>query len=225
MVMKRAKCFLFPGFPYLRLLIMASCLPHVTSLSFSYNFSGAGVLAGADLKYMNDSAPAPTLNRIDLTNHSRKWSTGRVAHGQAVRLWDDSAGKVASFTTNFAFAIKPANDNSARGDGMAFFVGPYPPSMPKDATGGYLALFNNRDNPANTDFPPIVGVEFDTYRNLGWDPTDTNCHIGVNVNSIRSMEYTALPDGIYNGIMSAKVSYDAQTATLSATLRFDDPPG
>ncbi|KAF7073139.1 hypothetical protein CFC21_078179 [Triticum aestivum] len=223
MVMKRAKCFLSLGFPYLLLLIMGSCLPHVTSLSFSYNFSGAGVLAGADLKYMDDSAPA--LNRIDLTNHSRKWSTGRVAHGQAVRLWDDSAGKAANFTTHFAFAIKPASDNSARGDGMAFFVGPYPPSMPRDATGGYLALFNNRDNPANTDFPPTVGVEFDTYRNLGWDPTDTNCHIGVNVNSIRSMEYTALPDGIYNGIMSAKVSYDAQTATLSATLRFDDPPG
>ncbi|CAM0910676.1 unnamed protein product [Alopecurus aequalis] len=215
MTMKRAKCFL--------LLIICSWLRHVTSLSFNYNFSAPAVLAGADLKYMNDSAPA--LDRIDLTNQSRRWSTGRVAHGQAVCLWDDDTGKVASFTTNFAFAIKPANSRPARGDGMEFFVGPYPPSMPTDASAGYLALFNNRDNPANTYFPPTVGVEFDTFKNPGWDPPDTNCHIGVNVNSIRSTEYTALPDGIFNGIMSAEVRYDAKAATLSATLRFDDPPG
>ncbi|KAK1609953.1 hypothetical protein QYE76_033626 [Lolium multiflorum] len=97
--------------------------------------------------------------------------------------------------------------------------------MPTDAKGGYLALFNNRENPANTFFPPTVGVEFDTYKNAEWDPADTNCHIGVNVNSIRSIEYTALPDGIFNGIMTASVRYDAKAATLSATLQFIDPPG
>ena len=108
---------------------------------------------------------------------------------------------------------------------MAFFVGPYPPSMPTDATGGYLALFNNRDNPANTGFPPTVGVEFDTFRNVDWDPNDTVNHLGGNVNSISSMAYAALPDGSFNGVMSASVRYDAGAATLSATLRFDDSPG
>lgn len=96
--------------PVLSLVLLAvfSCLPHVvTSLSFDYNFSAPGVLAGADLKYMNDSAPV--LDRIDLTNLSRSWSTGRVAHGQAVRLWDDATGKAASFTTNFTFAVKSLN--------------------------------------------------------------------------------------------------------------------
>jgi hypothetical protein len=90
---------------------MSSCLPHATSLSFNYNFSAPAVLAGADLKYMNDSVPA--LGRIDLTNHSRSWSTGRVAQGQALRLWDDNAGTVASFTSTFTFAIKPASSNTA----------------------------------------------------------------------------------------------------------------
>jgi hypothetical protein len=223
MAMKRANCSLVMGFPYLVLLIISSSwLPHVTSLNFNYNFSSPAVLAGADLKYMNDSAPA--LGRIDLTNQSRRWSTGRVAHGQAVRLWDNSTGKVASFTSSFVFAIKPASNNIARGDGMAFFVGPYPPTMPTDAAAGYLALFNNRDNPDHSYFPPTVGVEFDAFKNLGWDPLDTNCHIGVNVNGIRSIQYTALPDGIYNGVMSASVRYDAKAATLSATLRFVDPP-
>ncbi|EMS59072.1 L-type lectin-domain containing receptor kinase IX.1 [Triticum urartu] len=222
--------------PVLSLLLLAvsSCLPHVvTSLSFDYNFSAPGVLTGADLKYMNDSAPV--LDRIDLTNLSRSWSTGRVAHGQAVRLWDDATGKAASFTTNFTFAIKSLDVTTSQastrnslkyssGDGMAFFVGPYPPSMPTDATGGFLALFNNRGNPANTYFPPTVGVEFDTLRNVEWDPNDTISHLGLNVNDIRSRNYTALPDGSFNGAMSASVRYDAGTATLSATLRLDDMP-
>ncbi|KAM0882004.1 hypothetical protein ACQ4PT_032616 [Festuca glaucescens] len=108
---------------------------------------------------------------------------------------------------------------------MAFFVGPYPPSMPTDAFAGHLALFNNRDNPANTYFPRTVGVEFDTFRNPDWDPNVTDCHIGINVNSIRSTQYTALPGGIFNGIMSAEVRYDAEATVLSATLRFLDPPG
>ncbi|KAM0917520.1 hypothetical protein ACQ4PT_009443 [Festuca glaucescens] len=108
---------------------------------------------------------------------------------------------------------------------MAFFVGPYPPSMPKDALAGYLGLLNNRDNPANTYFPRTGGVEFDTFRNPEWDPNVTDCHIGINVNSIRSTQYTELPGGIFNGIMSAEVRYDAKAATLSATLRFLDPPG
>uniref|UniRef100_M8BC97 non-specific serine/threonine protein kinase n=1 Tax=Aegilops tauschii TaxID=37682 RepID=M8BC97_AEGTA len=244
--------------PVLGLLLLAvsSCLPlAVTSLSFDYNFSAPGVLASADLKYMNDSAPV--LDRIDLTNLSRSWSTGRVAHGQAVRLWDDGTGKAASFTTNFTFAVKSLNVTTSQastrnslkynfvrvtssnaliyyeteevlikynlqGDGMAFFVGPSPPSMPTDATGGFLALFNNRGNPANTYFPPTVGVEFDTFRNVEWDPDDAVNHLGLNVNSISSKEYTPLPDGSFNGAMSASVTYDAGTATLSATLRYDE---
>jgi hypothetical protein len=108
---------------------------------------------------------------------------------------------------------------------MAFFVAPYALSMPADAVAGHLALFNNRDHPANTYFPPTVGVEFDAFANHGWDPNDTNCHIGVDVSSIRSTKYMALPDGIFNGIMSATVRYDPKAATLSATLRFLDPLG
>jgi hypothetical protein len=111
-----------------------------------------------------------------------------------------------------------------QGDGMAFFLGPYPASMPADATGGFLALFNNRGNPANTYFPPTVGVEFDTFRNVEWDPDDTVNHMGVNVNNIRSKAYAQLPDGIFNGALSASVRYDAGTSTLSAMLRSDSMP-
>ncbi|CAM0951030.1 unnamed protein product [Alopecurus aequalis] len=220
MVMERAsKCHLVLAFPYF--LFISSCLPHVTSLSFDYNFSDPNVLAGANLKYWNDSAPA--ADRIDLTNTARWWSTGRVAYSQPVPLWDDSTGRAASFTTNFTFVVKPVNSNSPGGDGMGFFVEAYPSSMPKDATGGFLALFNNHDNPANT-FPPTLGVEFDAVHNW-WDPNNTNNHLGINVNDIRSKEYTPLPDGSFNGIMWASIKYDSKETMLLVTLRLIDPPG
>jgi len=192
---------------------------HVTSLSFDYNFSIPGVLTSADIKYMSDASGGS--DRIDLTNDTI-WSTGRVAYRQPVQLWDD-AGKVASFTSNFTFAIKPHNSTN-QADGMAFYVGPWPPNLPGDSTGGFLGLFNNPNNPANTVFPPTVAVEFDAFRNDGWDPNNTANHLGVDVNNITSRAYMALPAGSFNGTMSAWVRYDADMTTLSATLRFDDLP-
>ena len=102
-------------------------VPHATSLSFSYNFSNPGVLTSADLTYVSNATAAS--GRIDLTKDTT-WSTGRVAYGQPVPLWDNSTGnsKVASFTSNFTFAITPRN-STGQGDGMAFFVAPYPPTL------------------------------------------------------------------------------------------------
>jgi hypothetical protein len=199
------------------------CVSHAaTSLSFSYNFSNPGVLTSADLTYMSNATAASGL--IDLTKDTT-WSTGRVAYGQPVPLWDNSStgnSKVASFTSNFTFAITPRNGTS-QGDGMAFFVAPYPPSLPQDSNGGFLGLFNNPDNTANAYFPPTVAVEFDAFKNV-WDPANTVNHVGVDVNNITSRAYTALPDASFNGTMSAWVRYDANASTLSATLRFDHLP-
>jgi hypothetical protein len=107
---------------------------------------------------------------------------------------------------------------------MAFYVGPWPPNLPGDSIGGFLGLFNNPNNTANTVFPPTVAVEFDAFRNIGWDPNNTGNHLGVDVNNITSRAYMALPDGSFNGTMSAWVRYDADMSTLSVTLRFDDQP-
>ncbi|WVZ78992.1 hypothetical protein U9M48_026626 [Paspalum notatum var. saurae] len=106
-------------------------------------------------------------------------------------------------------------------DGMAFFLGPYPVTLPQDSNGGFLGLVNNPNNTANTDFPPAVAVEFDTFHNH-WDPNDTVNHFGVDINRIISSAYTPLPDGCFNGTMSALVRYEANSRQLSATLRFDD---
>ncbi|KAL6871010.1 hypothetical protein ACP4OV_014858 [Aristida adscensionis] len=181
--------------PYL--LLALSCLPNAaTSLSFGYNLSTPGVLAGADLKYMADAAAAD--GRINLTadaalgrRHRRSRQLHLQLHGQ-------------------------------QGDGMAFFVVPYPASMPQDALGGFLGLLDT----ALDGIPPTVGVEFDTFRNLGWDPSGTVNHVGVDANDIRSAAYAALPDAAFDGgAVSAWVRYDAGEGTLSASLRFDGRPG
>ncbi|CAN6229328.1 unnamed protein product [Urochloa humidicola] len=196
-------------------LLCATTHSHATSVSFSYNFSTPGALTRADLKYISNATAAG--DRIDLTKDTI-WSTGRVAYGLPVQLWDNT-GKVASFTSNFTFAIKPHN-NTAQADGMAFFVGTYPPILPGDSKGGFLGLVNNPGNPSNTNFPAAVAVEFDAFRNL-WDPNDTVNHIGVDVNSVTSAAYAALPDGCFNGTMSAWVRYDANAsnAVRDAPLR------
>ncbi|WVZ83160.1 hypothetical protein U9M48_030333 [Paspalum notatum var. saurae] len=198
-------------------LVYLLWLPHVTSLSFDYNFSN---LTTPDaINYTGDATAAG--DRIDLTRDAN-WSTGWVSNGQPLRLWDDSTGMVASFTSNFTFAIKA--NSSPQGDGMAFFVRPYNWSLPpQDSREGFLGLVNNPNNSANTYFPPTVGVEFDTNRNM-WDPTNTVNHVGVDVNSITSAVYTALPDGCFNGTMSAWVKYDASSKNLSVTLGFNDLP-
>jgi hypothetical protein len=63
---------------------------------------------------------------------------------------------------------------------MAFFVAPYPPSLPQDSNGGFLGLFNNPNNTANAYFPPTVAVEFDAFKN-DWDPANTVNHVGATV--------------------------------------------
>ncbi|CAO2186838.1 unnamed protein product [Urochloa humidicola] len=202
-------------------LLYLFSVPRSTSLSFHYNFTapGATVLTGADIDITYVSDAAAGRDRIELTKDTT-WSTGKIVHGQPVRLWDNSTGKVASFTSNFTFAIKPRND-TPQGDGMAFFLLPYTPSVPQDCDAGFLGVFTNPRNPANSYFPPAVAVEFDTFKNE-WDPNNTVNHIGVDVNNISSVAYTALPDGCFNQTMSAWIRYDANASTLSATLRLDD---
>jgi hypothetical protein len=115
---------------------------------------------------------------------------GRASYSEPVLLWDKATGEVTSFTTRFSFAIKSSGGSQSRyapGDGIAFFLSPYPSKMPPYDGGGYLGLFINRSTAAT---PVVVTVEFDTYPNV-WDPSTD--HIGIDVNSINSTAVEVLP--------------------------------
>lgn len=208
------------------LLLLAACCfffifvmsrHFAAAVSFSYDFSKPGVLDGAGLKYIGDADSSAASDRIVLTKVSN-WSTGLVAYPQPVRLWDHRTGKVASFSTSFSFAI---NSNSTpRGDGMAFFVRPFPASQPPDSGGAFFGLFSHPGLPDSS--PPAVGVEFDTFWNTDWDPEDIRDrdHIGIDVKAIHSVNYTKdLTNGVLSGTMSANVTYDAASKLLVVTLR------
>lgn len=197
---------------YLCLMPLDAC-----ALSFHYNFSNPGDLDRAHLLYINDSSRAG--DRINLTLMVPN-SAGRVAYAQPVRLWDSSTGKGTSFTTSFTFAIG-GNLNNTRGDGMAFFVAPFPPSLPPYSVAGYLGLVNNPDNMGSV---PIVGIEFDTFWNDKVDPPNiTADHIGIDVNSIHSIAYTTdMPNLSLYGTLWANISYDASSKIMAVSLQLDD---
>ncbi|KAG2603061.1 hypothetical protein PVAP13_5KG743201 [Panicum virgatum] len=201
---------LFGSLCQLLLLLQAA------ALSFQYDFSIPGVLDRANLVYINDSFSAG--DRISLSNMSDN-SVGRVAYAQPVRLWDCRTGAAASFATSFSFAIV-GNHSSTRGDGMAFFVGPFPATMPWESGAQYLGLYTNQNLMGS---PPTVAVEFDTFWNSNLDPPGVADHVGIDVNSIRSANYTRdLPSlGLY-GTMSANITYDAGSRMMAVSIRLAD---
>ncbi|CAL4945819.1 unnamed protein product [Urochloa decumbens] len=118
---------------HLLLISLCSVLLQTAALSFQYDFSIPGVLNRANLLYLNDSFGDG--DKISLTKMANG-SAGRVAYKQPVRLWDCRNGNAASFTTSFSFAIDGIHNNT-RGDGLAFFVGPFPPILPVDSLAGF----------------------------------------------------------------------------------------
>jgi len=216
---------------YFLLLTVFLCLvtaPHAAAaLSFSYNFSKPSDLNDSNLTYLGDASASG--DRINLTKAATIWSTGRVVHLQPVRLWDAGGNKRASFTTNFSFAISISDPNRPyeRGDGMAFFIGPSSATttMPSDANGAFLGLFNNLSNPSNAGLPPpqTVGVEFDPHYNDDLDPPGLAGHppdhIGIDIYNISSTYYKGLPKGLdLSGTMLARVEYDGRSKAMSVSL-------
>ena len=157
----------------------------------------------------------------DTLSGSITQSVGRVLHSEGVRLWDKSTGRVTDFTTHFSFKIKTVDQSS--GDGLAFFIAPFNSPMPNNSSGGTLGLLSN-EYAVNGTQNPIVAVEFDTFKNLAYlDPNAK--HVGINVNSMISKNYTTLPTSIKNGsTTNASVTYNSTTHNLSVLLTFADKP-
>ncbi|CAL4979402.1 unnamed protein product [Urochloa decumbens] len=201
-------------------LLLSAYLSHLVplltaALSFHYDFSIPGVLDSAYLMYLNDSHAAG--DRINFTAMTT-WSTGRVVYTEPVRLWDSNTAKGTSFTTSFSFAIG-GYMNGSRADGIVFVISVFPPKIPSQSSGWLLGLYNT-EYPSRS--PPTIGVEFDTYWNADFDPPGKTDHMGIDINWIKSTNYTELPKlGLY-GTMSANITYDAESKMMVATLWLAD---
>ncbi|WVZ86474.1 hypothetical protein U9M48_033242 [Paspalum notatum var. saurae] len=141
-------------------------------------------------------------------------SAGHAFYSRAVPLADPVSRRPACFATAFAFSIAAPDPASASGAGLAFFLSPFPSTLPDASAGGLLGLFNSSSPRAG----PVVAVEFDTYKNE-WDPSAD--HVGVDLGGIVSAATVDCGTGMKDGRTAhARVAYDAAAGNLTVALSY-----
>ncbi|CAM8956327.1 unnamed protein product [Rhodiola kirilowii] len=149
--------------------------------------------------------------------------SGRVLFKTPFKIWNDD-GKVISFNISFLFNIYRPDNASQPGEGLAFIIAP-DLLLPSASHGGYLGLTNASTDGEETN--KLVAVELDTVKQ---DFDIDNNHIGINVNTVKSVESASLTDlGIVLSPVPAKnhtlwVDYDGVTKLLTAYIALEDSP-
>nr|AUD40029.1 lectin [Sophora flavescens] len=183
-------------------------------LSFNFN---KFVPNETDVLFQGDASVSSTgvLQVTKVENGKPKpYSVGRARYAAPVHIWENTTGRVASFSTSFSFVVK-APGATETSDGLAFFLAPPDSQIPSGRVSKYLGLF---DNPNYNSSNQIVAVEFDTYFGHYYDPWDPSYqHIGIDVNSINSTK-TARWDWRNGEVATATITYLAPTKTLTASL-------
>ncbi|XP_078165696.1 L-type lectin-domain containing receptor kinase IX.1-like isoform X2 [Carex rostrata] len=201
---------------YLCSIYLFLIVPHGGSVSFNFNFSDPNTVK-EHINFEGDASP-DYKEKINLTENIT-YSKGRATYYQPVPLWDKDTGEVTNFTTRFSFLIK--NTTSESGDGLAFFLSSYPSKIPPNSNGGALGLFNAATD-KNASANQVVAVEFDTFFNPDLDPNSANstdCHIGIDVNTINSTYYQIIPNYLFVGTrMTAHIEYNSWQKLLSLSL-------
>ncbi|KAI4997667.1 hypothetical protein ZWY2020_053009 [Hordeum vulgare] len=218
-----------PAATYAVLLVLCACCylpPPTASLFFNYP-----TFSSQDQKDFSIEGDASfSVGRIDVSANKFAGgignSAGRVSYNaQPMLLWDKVTGEVASFTTRFSFAIVIPDINN-KGKGMAFFLAGYPSVLPYDSYGFDLGLTNQSTNATASGDSRFVAVEFDTFNDTQVsDPDATYDHLGIDVNSVRSVVTKSLPSFSLMGNMTALIEYDNVSSLLSLTLWLDDGRG
>jgi serine/threonine protein kinase len=206
-------------------LIVFCNITGVSSLSFKLNFTESNSNGAATIQLQEDAFynKAVRLTKEELDGQIAH-SVGRAVLADPVTLWDSSTGELADFTTRFTFMIKARVADGSYGEGLAFFLSPYPSVVPKNSEDGNLGLFGSSsaaDQSSETS-NQIVAVEFDSHKNP-WDPDDN--HVGINIHSIVSVDNVTWRSSIKDGKMAnAWVTYQASSRNLSVFLTYKDSP-
>lgn len=211
---------LFHYFLYL-LFLLCLTIYHPTSFSFNYNFSDP-TFDRSKLRLEGDAffdGDVINLSRYNADGNFDQ-SQGRATYKQPILLWDPSTGKVANFTPSFTFALR-YTDIEQPGDGMTFFLLPYPSHLTDRSSQGCLGAIENCYSPNSPTKNHVVAVEFDSYMN-DWDPSGS--HFGIDVNSINSVVYQniTLISTDTNMRITSNITYDSGTKLLTALVYSDN---
>ncbi|CAL9775444.1 unnamed protein product [Musa acuminata subsp. burmannicoides] len=197
------------------LFCLSIVVPSATCLSFNLSFLDPASRSGIELQ---GNATWNSTDGIQLTNDTIFY-VGRAVYREPLLLWDARTKAMSDFTTHFSFIIRNSSKTSWSGDGLAFFMAPYPSPLLPDSSGGALGIF---PRVSSNYLVPTVAVEFDTFQNE-WDVDDH--HVGIDVNSIISQKNASWNGSLNTGMLAnAWVSYDAITRNLSVFLTYADNP-
>lgn len=158
------------------LLHTATTLCSVSTTEFVYNtnFNSTNIIL-----YGNASVQTSILT---LTNSSF-FSIGRAFYPHKIPTKKANSPTLLPFATSFIFSIAPIK-NFITGHGFVFL---FTPSRGVNGTTAaeYIGLFNltNEGNPQNH----VFGVEFDIVQNVEEFNDISDNHVGVNINSLRSL--------------------------------------
>ncbi|CAN6373291.1 unnamed protein product [Urochloa humidicola] len=210
------------------ILFSAVCyLPAAPVAALFFNYSSFSTGGSKDIRLEGDASINDTGGWIDVTDGrlpSMSNSRGRASYGaQPMVLWDRETGEVASFTTRFSFAIVPQRQYGGidnKGTGMAFFLAAgYPSSMPPESEAYDMGLTGQSADAVATGDGRFVAVEFDTFNDtIAHDPNTSYDHIGIDVNSIRSVATQSLPSFSLLGNLSAEITYNNISSILQLTV-------
>ncbi|CAL9111942.1 unnamed protein product, partial [Musa acuminata var. zebrina] len=191
-------------------------VPSATCLSFNLSFLDPASRSGIELQ---GNATWNSTDGIQLTNDTIFYNVGRAVYREPLLLWDARTKAMSDFTTHFSFIIRNSSKTSSSGDGLAFFMAPYPSHLLPDSSCGSFGIFPR----VSSDYlVPTVAVEFDTHQNE-WDVDDH--HVGIDVNSFVSQKPASWNGSFKTGMLAnAWVSYDAITRNLSVFLTYADNP-
>ncbi|XP_059077069.1 L-type lectin-domain containing receptor kinase IV.2-like [Cryptomeria japonica] len=204
-----------------RVLLYWICWCRLSSPLFTFppttNFSLEGIARYVSLHpFINSSFVR--LSNGNNTQGTFSWMT----YNRPISFWDNSSF-LANFSSHFRFLISGNySDFSDYGDGLAFFLAPFDSVQSLNCTCQWLGLFNQSTDGNSSNH--IVAVEFDTFKNVPFDPDDN--HVEIDVNSILSKANVSLEDKWKfrirsKSMLDAWVDYDGLAKRLYVFLAPD----
>ncbi|XP_055809087.1 probable L-type lectin-domain containing receptor kinase S.5 [Solanum dulcamara] len=186
----------------------------VDCLSFSYqNFTKKNENDFTITEHSNIALNAIQVT-IDSSGASISNLSGRIWYSQPMNLWNRKKNITESFNSTFVINITPKSD--PWGEGLAFILTKEsgPDSIPDNSDGQWLGIVNASTNGSSSN--NIFAVEFDTRKSY-LDDLDDN-HVGIDINSINSVNQVSLSDRGVNLSQSidviASIRYDGESKIL-----------